>query len=160
MNRLTTTDLNNFHRHALGADRFINRVLESIETQSTSQQTNYPPFNIIKYGDNVTEVQIAVAGFSLDELEVKIDNGSLVITGEKPTQEKIEGVEYVHHGISARRFIRSWTLAENVEVLGADVKDGILSVKIKRLNPDSAKPKTIPITYAGDPVVQDYSVTE
>jgi molecular chaperone IbpA len=149
MNRLTTTDLNNFHRHALGADRFINRILESIETQGQGQQ-NYPPFNIIKYGDHETEVQIAVAGFSLDELEVKIDNGSLVITGEKPVQEKLDGVEYLHHGISARRFIRSWTLAENVEVLGAQVKDGILSVRIKRLNPESSKPKTIPISSSSD----------
>lgn len=151
MNRLTTTDLSNFHRHALGADKFINRVLESMGTPG-QHNTNYPPYNIIKYNDNETEVQVAVAGFSLNELEVNIDNGSLVITGEKAQDSDIADAEYIYHGISARRFVRSWTLADNVEVMEANVKDGILSVKIKRLIPESSKPKSIPITYLSDAV--------
>lgn len=145
MTRLTATDLTNFHRHALGADRIISRILDSIETQS-AQQSNYPPFNIIKVGEFETEVQVAVAGFSLNELEVKIENGSLVITGER-TREEDANIEYIHHGISARKFMRVWTLADNVEVMEALVRDGILSVRVKRLIPESAKPKTVPITW-------------
>lgn len=146
MARLTTTDLSHVYRHALGADRIISRVLDSIENQS-AQQNNYPPFNIIKHGDDETEVQVAVAGFKIDELDVRVDNGALVITGEKFVTEESESIEYIYHGISARKFIRSWTLTDNVEVLGATVKDGILGVRVRRLIPESAKPKSIPITY-------------
>lgn len=146
MTRLTTTDLSNVNRHALGVDRIISRILDSIENQNT-QQTNYPPFNIIKCGEFETMVQVAVAGFSIDELEVKIDNGTLIITGEKFATDAQESVEYIYHGISARKFIRTWTLADNVEVMDAAVKDGILSVKVKRLIPESNKPKTVPISY-------------
>ena len=146
MTRLTTTDLTNVHRHALGADRIIARILDSIENQN-SQHSNYPPYNIIKLSETETEVQVAVAGFNISELEVKIENGVLIISGEKEINVEAEDVNYVHHGISARKFIRTWTLADNVEVLDANVKDGILNVRVKRLIPEAEKPKSIPITY-------------
>jgi molecular chaperone IbpA len=91
---------------------------------------------------------VAVAGFNITELEVKIENGLLIISGEKALVEESTEVNYVHHGISARKFIRTWTLADNVEVLDANVKDGILNVRVQRLIPDIEKPKSIPITYA------------
>lgn len=144
MTRLTSTDLTNFHRHALGADHMIARILDSIATQGT-QQSNYPPFNIIKISDDETEVQVAVAGFSIDDLDVRIENSSLVISGEKTQTEDVDC--YIYHGISARKFMRMWTLADNVEVLDATMKDGILAVRVRRLIPESAKAKTVPITY-------------
>ena len=147
MTRLTSTDLTNVHRHALGADRIITRILDSIENQN-GQHGNYPPYNIIKLSETETEVQVAVAGFNITELEVKIENGLLIISGEKALVEESTEVNYVHHGISARKFIRTWTLADNVEVLAANVKDGILNVRVQRLIPDIEKPKSIPITYA------------
>jgi molecular chaperone IbpA len=147
MTRLTSTDLTNVHRHALGADRIITRILDSIENQN-GQHGNYPPYNIIKLSETETEVQVAVAGFNITELEVKIENGLLIISGEKALVEESTEVNYVHHGISARKFIRTWTLADNVEVLDANVKDGILNVRVQRLIPDIEKPKSIPITYA------------
>lgn len=146
MNRLTTTDLTNFYRHAIGADQFINRILDSIENQSGNG--NYPPYNIVKLSDCETEVQVAVAGFSITELEVKIENGCLVITGEKFVTDASKSVEYLYHGISARKFMRTWTLADNVEVEPAVVRDGILSVRLRKLIPESAKPKLIPITQS------------
>jgi molecular chaperone IbpA len=130
----------------LGADRIISRILDSIENQNT-QHNNYPPFNIIKHSDCETEVQVAVAGFRVDELDVKVENGSLVITGEKYATDENESIEYIYHGISARKFVRSWTLADNVEVMDATVKDGILGVRVKRLIPETAKAKSVPITH-------------
>jgi molecular chaperone IbpA len=147
MSRLTSTDFTNAHRHALGADRIITRILDSIENQN-GQHGNYPPYNIIKLSETETEVQVAVAGFNISELEVKIENGLLVISGEKAFNEDTTEVNYVHHGISARKFIRTWTLADNVEVLDANVRDGILNVRVQRLIPEIEKPKSIPITYA------------
>lgn len=144
MTRITTTDLANFHRHALGADRVIARIIESMGNPN-APQSNYPPFNVVKITDDETEVQVAVAGFTPEELEVKIENGTLVITGEKA--EPQEEVEYVYHGISARKFMRYWTLADDVEVLDATVKHGILSVRVRRLNPERLQAKVVPITY-------------
>lgn len=145
MTRLTAADLAKMSQHTIGADRIIAHILEGMGSQNSSY-SNYPPFNIIKINDDETEIQVAVAGFTFGELEVKTENQSLIISGEKERNENDMTV-YIHHGISARKFTRTWALADNVEVLGATVSDGILSVRVKRLIPEALKPKSIPITY-------------
>jgi molecular chaperone IbpA len=79
---------------------------------------------------------------------VNVNEGQLIITGEKPVTELPEGHTYEHHGISARRFVRSFTLDNYVEVISALSQDGILTIKLERRLPDAMKPKTIAITYA------------
>jgi molecular chaperone IbpA len=145
MTRLTSLDLSPFYRNSIGVDRVFDRLISQIDTSTT---TNYPPYNILKTGENTFEVQVAVAGFSQGEIEVSVKDGDLIITGEKLNTELPEGHEYTHQGISARRFVRSFSLADYVEVESAIARDGILTVKLERHIPEAMKTKTIAITYA------------
>jgi molecular chaperone IbpA len=145
MTRLTTLDLSPFYRNSIGIDRLFDRITNQIDTANSN--TNYPPYNILKTGENTYEIQVAVAGFTQGEVEVNVNEGQLIITGEKPVTELPEGYTYEHHGISARRFVRSFTLDNYVEVISALSQDGILTIKLERRLPEAMKPKTIAITY-------------
>jgi len=145
MTRITAMDLTPFYRNSLGMDRVFERIIQQIDATSTQ---NYPPYNILKTGDETVEVQVAVAGFSAGEIDVKVQEDTLIITGEKyATTATGTHHEYIHHGISSRKFIRTFPMSENVEVLGATVRDGILTISLERIIPESKKPKSIAITY-------------
>ena len=146
MTRLTTLDLSPFYRNSVGVDKLFDRLMGQIDAGGTTQ--NYPPYNIIKTGENTYEIQVAVAGFTQGELEVSVKEGNLIVTGEKVSSELPEGHTYEHQGISARRFIRTFTLADYVEVTNAASKDGILTISLERKVPEALQPKTIAITYA------------
>jgi molecular chaperone IbpA len=146
MTRLTSLDLSPFYRNSIGIDRLFDRMIHQIDTAATST-TNYPPYNIVKTGDNTYEIQVAVAGFTQGEVTVNVNEGQLVITGEKLSTDLPEGHVYEHQGISARRFIRTFTLAEYVEVTNAVSSDGILTISLERQVPEALLPKTIAITY-------------
>ena len=143
MTKITSFDLTPFYRNAIGVDRLFDRIVNQIDHAAT----NYPPYNIVETGENTYEVQVAVAGFNQGDLEITVKDGELIITGEK-TEMTPEGYIFRHQGISARKFIRTFSLGDHVEVKEAIAKDGILSVKLERIIPDSAKPKTIAINYA------------
>ena len=128
---------------ALPIYRLFDRITQQIDHAAG---TNYPPYNIVETGEHTYEVQVAVAGFTQGEVEISVKNGELIITGEK-TEGTPEGHVYRHQGISARKFIRTFSLGDYVEVVSATSKDGILTVKLERIIPESAKPKTIAITY-------------
>jgi molecular chaperone IbpA len=145
MTRLTSLDLSPFYRNSIGVDSLFDRLINQIDT---SASTNYPPYNIVKTGENTFEVQVAVAGFSQGEIEINVKDGNLIITGEKLAESQTEVHEYLHQGISARRFVRTFSLADYVEVESAVARDGILTVKLERHIPEAMKPKTIAITYA------------
>jgi molecular chaperone IbpA len=144
MTRLTSLDLSPFYRNSIGVDSLFDRLIDQIDTASS---TNYPPYNIIKHDEHTFEVQVAVAGFSQGEVEVSIKDGNLIITGEKQPEAQLVGTEYLYQGISARRFVRSFSLADYVEVVDASSRDGILTVRLERKLPDAMKPKTIAINY-------------
>ena len=146
MTRLTTLDLSPFYRNSIGVDRLFDRLMGQIDAGGTTTQ-NYPPYNIVKTGDNTYQIEVAVAGFTQGEVTVNVNEGQLIITGEKQSTELPEGYSYEHQGISARRFIRTFTLADYVEVTSAQSRDGILTVKLERQIPEAMKPKTIAITY-------------
>jgi len=145
MTKLTSLDLSPLYRNSIGIDNWLTRVLDQVDHAST---TNYPPYNIIKHDENTFEVQVAVAGFSQGEVEVAVKDGNLVITGERQPEAQLVGTEYLHQGISARRFIRTFSLADYVEVVDATSANGILTVRLERKLPESMKPKTIAISYA------------
>ena len=110
------------------------------------QNGNYPPHNIVKYGDNSYGIEVAVAGFSKDEITVEVDQDQLTIRGVKNRPNESTGqVEYLHRGLAARDFEQTFTLAEYMEVVGAKVADGMLQVDIKRVVPDALKPRQIEI---------------
>ena len=143
MTKFTSMDLSPFYRNSIGVDRLFDRLINQMDTGSAN---NYPPYNIIKKDENNFEVEVAVAGFSQGEISVDVRDSNLIISGEKKEFE-VEP-EYLYHGISARRFVRSFSLSEYVEVVTALVKDGILTIKLERRLPEAMKPKTIAITYA------------
>ena len=145
MTKITAMDLSPFYRNSIGVDRGCRRILDQIDH---AQNTNYPPYNILKTGEETFEIQVAVAGFSQGEIEVSVKDGELIIQGEKQPEAMLVGTEYLHQGISARKFIRTFTMADYVEVVAAESKDGILTVRLERRVPEAMKPKTIAITYA------------
>jgi len=145
MTKITTLDLSPFYRNSIGVDKLFDRLMGQIDAGGTTQ--NYPPYNIVKTGDNTNEIQVAVAGFTQGEVTVNVNEGNLIITGEKLATDLPEGHVYEHQGISARRFIRTFTLADYVEVTDAVSRDGILTVTLERQVPEAMKPKTIAISY-------------
>ena len=146
MTKITTLDLSPFYRNSVGVDRLFDRMMHQIDTAAAST-TNYPPYNIVKTGDTTYSIEVAVAGFTQGEVTVNVNEGQLIITGEKLSTDLPEGYVYEHQGISARRFIRTFTLADYVEVTSAISRDGILTVELERQIPEAMKPKTIAISY-------------
>ena len=107
---------------------------------------HYPPYNIRKINDTDYVIELAIAGFGKKDIEVKSQENTLTIKSKDKKDEVLKKDESVlHRGISQRSFKRSFTVAEDVVVKGADLKDGLLSVKLERIIPDEKKPKFIDI---------------
>lgn len=148
MTKITSLDLQPFFRTTVGADRLFDRIMTQIENASSSQ-TNYPPYNVIQSSENNYRVEVAVAGFEPGEVNVEVRDGDLIVTGERLQEVESSDEHYrvIHQGISARKFFKSWQLGEYVEVVNAQIKNGILTVNLERKVPEAAKPKTIAIDY-------------
>jgi molecular chaperone IbpA len=143
MTKITSFDLTPFYRNTVGVDRLFDRITQQIDAAATG---NYPPYDIVRTGDDTYEIRVAAAGFRQDEIEVEFHEGQLRITGAHSETAALD-VEYLHHGISNRSFLRTFSLADYVEVREAVMKDGILTVKLERVVPESQKPKKIAISY-------------
>ena len=124
----------------IGFDDMFERFT-SIANSAT--QGNYPPYNIIEESENESIVEIAVAGFSENDLDIEVDGNQLTISGKKDV--KLDDAKYRHKGIAYRNFTRSWALADHIEVNGASVADGILRIYLERVVPEDMKPKKIDI---------------
>lgn len=121
----------------------FNREMERLSNvQLASRQTNYPPYDLIKLDEDNYKLSLAVAGFSKSDIDVSVDNGTLVIKGEL---EEVSDDKVVHKGIAGRKFTRTFALGEYMEVTGAELKDGLLSISIERIIPEDKKPKAIKI---------------
>jgi molecular chaperone IbpA len=140
---VNSLDIPSIQRFAVGFDRVFD---ELSRTAGTLNATNYPPYNIIKETETIWKIEVAVAGFDETELDVEIVNNELIVRGEVNKENKVE-VQYLHQGIAGRDFERTFALADNVEVKGASVKNGILTVTLEHIVPESAKPKKIAITF-------------
>jgi molecular chaperone IbpA len=140
MTRLTTLDLPSFHRATVGFDRMFNE-LERQFANSSSQ--GYPPYNIVQLSEDDYTISIAVAGFSMDDLEITKDKNILRIEGTSPKGD--DTVNYLHKGIGGRNFRREFTLADHVEVEGATLELGMLNISLKREVPEALQPKKIAI---------------
>jgi molecular chaperone IbpA len=136
LTRFDTTALNQLNRALVGFDRMF--------AEKLALNQSYPPYNIVKKSENDYEIEIAVAGFTLDEIEIEVTQNVLVIKGERK-RENEEDVEYIHRGLAFRNFEKSLTLAENMEVGTATINDGILRIAIPRIVPDAMKPRKVQI---------------
>ena len=108
---------------------------------------NYPPYNIVKTGENKYNVEVALAGFSRDDINVEFADGMLTIKSKdkKESEDTDANGNVIHKGISKRYFSKSFTIADDVEINGAELKDGLLKVSLERVIPESKKPKLIEI---------------
>lgn len=140
MNALTRFDTQALNRALIGFDQLFNDVERRFANQV---QTNYPPYNVIKHDDNNFEIEVAVAGFDREDITIEVDQDQLVIKGNR--QKDDDASKYLHRGLAARDFERSWTLAEYMEVGDAELTNGILRVKLTRVVPEALKPRLIAI---------------
>jgi molecular chaperone IbpA len=139
---LTSVNLDNFLRNAIGLESFFENAMTRVEHANSG---NYPPYNIIKITDDQYEIEIAVAGFAKEDIRVVVNEGMLLIDGAKEKEVDVEEPEYLYRGISSRSFSRSFALADHVEVKSATVVDGVLKVELEREVPESLKPKQIEV---------------
>ncbi len=131
----------------------INRALIGFDTMfdqmerrfANSVSNNYPPHNILKTGENQYEIQIAVTGFKKEEISVTVEDNVLIVKGESETSNESTEIVYLHRGLATRDFCKEFPLAEYIEVVGAETQNGMLSIKLTRNIPESAKPKVIDI---------------
>jgi molecular chaperone IbpA len=140
---LRSIDIPRLHRFGIGFDSMFDELMRVSSQQTNS---NYPPHNVIKTGENTVTIEVAIAGFAEGEIAINIDNQILTISGAIQ-RSKDAAYEYLHRGISRRDFCQTFTLAEYVEVKNASVCDGILTVHLEQEAPENARPKTIAITY-------------
>jgi molecular chaperone IbpA len=123
----------------------FNRELSRLNTAHKSNSQSYPPYDLLKLDEDTYRLSIAVAGFSKENINVSVDNGTLIIKGEIV---EVTDAEVVHKGIAGRKFVRSFALGEYMEVTGAEMKDGMLHINVDRVIPEDKKPKTIEIKLA------------
>lgn len=140
MTRITTLDLPQLYRNSIGLDSIFDSLLGRLD----HNQSNYPPYNIVKSDDDNYIIEIAVAGFAQGDIDIQVKEGELIITGAKSDEDD---TQYLHHGIGTRKFTRTFNLAEYVEVKSADVENGVLSIALERNIPEAMKPKSIAINY-------------
>jgi molecular chaperone IbpA len=136
-----TFDVKLLNRGLLGFEDFFN----AFERRHANQlQTNYPPYNVIKFGENDYIIEMAIAGFKRDEITIELENDVLSIRGVK-REEKEDTTQYLYHGLGARGFQRQFTLHNDLIVKDANLEDGILKVLILHIVPENKKPKLIKI---------------
>ncbi len=141
-NQLVRFDTTALNKALLGFDSLFNNVEQRFANQINN---NYPPYNIIKKGENSYELEVAVTGFSPDEVTVEVDQNQLIVKGERRRDDELEN-QFIHRGLATRDFTRTWTLAEHMEVDQGSIKNGVLRIEIKRIIPESLKPRLVKIT--------------
>jgi molecular chaperone IbpA len=137
---MTRVDFAPLFRTAIGFDRLA-RMVDS--AASSSEATSYPPYNIEKTGEDTYRLTMAVAGFKPEELDMTVQDNTLVVSGR--VKEEANRAEILYRGIAARAFERRFVLAEHIVVEGADLQNGLLHVGLKRFVPEALKPRKIAI---------------
>jgi molecular chaperone IbpA len=136
-------DFSPWRRSTVGFDRLFDMLENSSFGQG--QQENYPPFDLVKEGDNQFRIELAVAGFKQDEIDITAQQNVLIVSGRKAEESEQKGSDYIYRGIANRSFERRFALADHIQVRGADLKDGLLSIELVREIPEAMKPRKIDI---------------
>ena len=146
---MTSKDLsifNSLRPFSIGFDDMFDQFESMLGNGSLAVQSNYPPYNIRKAGKDRYNIEIVVAGFNKNDVEVEYEDNLLTVkTKEVKRSEEKDGGEVIHRGISQRSFARSFTIADDVKVNGAELKDGLLTVFCERILPDHKKKRLIKI---------------
>ena len=140
---MTTIDLSPLYRSSVGFDRMASLLDNAMRSQKAS--VGFPPYDIEATGDNRYAITLAVAGFEEDELELQVEHGVLRVRGKKADEE--DGKSYLYRGIANRSFERKFSLADHVEVSGADLRNGLLTISLVKEIPEAMKPRSIAINH-------------
>ena len=136
----TPQDLQKMMGCSVGFDSIFDRFFD----MDTTRDSGYPPYNIRKINEAQYVIEIALAGFSKEDIEVEVTEGNLAIRSKE--EKETDGDEsFVHKGIAKRSFLRSFTLSDDIIVKGADLKDGMLIINLEKVIPDEKKPRLIQI---------------
>jgi molecular chaperone IbpA len=139
---MRTVDFSPLYRTIVGFDR----LADMIDTAAKQEPAGgYPPYNIEQLGEHEYRIELAVAGFSEDDLDIQVQENVLTIAGKRIPAQDAEGRNFLHRGIAERSFERRFHLADNVEVRDAELKNGLLAVRLERQIPDEKKPRQIAI---------------
>ena len=137
---------NNLRPLTVGFDNVFDQLEYMMEDRFFEKSsTNFPPYNIVKTGENTYDVELALAGFNKNDIEVEYKENLLSVKSKKQEEVKDDDGNVIHRGISKRMFSKSFTIANDVEVKGAELKDGLLKVSLERIIPEHKKAKTIEI---------------
>ena len=136
----TPQDLQKMMGFSVGFDSVFDRFFD----MDLTRDSGYPPYNIRKINEAQYVIEIALAGFSKEDIEVEVTEGNLAIRS-KEEKETDEDESFVHKGIAKRSFLRSFTLSDDIIVKGADLKDGMLIINLEKVIPDEKKPRLIQI---------------
>ena len=120
-------------------------MFDHFESMFDVPTINYPPYNLVKTGDNKFNIEVALAGFNKKDISITSENGMLTIESKNEVDKKDKNGEVIHKGISQRYFKRSFTIADDVEIKGAELKDGLLKVSMEKIIPEAKKLRTIDI---------------
>jgi molecular chaperone IbpA len=137
---MTTLDFSPLFRSTIGFDR-LSRLMDA--TMATQEAQSYPPYNIEKLSEDAYRLTMAVAGFGEGDIEITQKQSALVVAGRAPKDEAPR--QFLHRGIARRAFERRFELADHMVVDGASLENGLLHIALKRVVPESLKPRQIPI---------------
>jgi molecular chaperone IbpA len=135
----------------------FDHIFDQLENIHNHAKDTYPPHNVVKYDNMNYDIELAVAGFNQDHIDIEVKDHVLTITGDRPQRRDPDS--YVHKGISARRFKKSYRLSEYTEVTGAKMMDGILTVRLEVILPEEKRPRKIEIGKFNE-VINDNSTKE
>ena len=144
---MTTSTLSLFNKLrpvSVGFDSVFDHF-ESLFNDSPSFHTNYPPYDILKTDEQSYVIELAVAGFSKKDIAVTVENGVLTVESDREGNTASNGQEIIHRGISKRYFKKSFSISDDVEIRGAELKDGLLRISMEKIIPESRKRKEISI---------------
>jgi molecular chaperone IbpA len=145
---MRSVDFTPLYRSVVGFDR----LASLLEAASASPESGYPPYNIENVGENAYRIEIAVAGFRPEELNLEVKENLLTVTGRKAAND--EARRYLHRGLAERDFERRFQLADYVVVTEAELADGLLQISLKRELPDSMKPRRIEVKTSAAPLIE------
>jgi molecular chaperone IbpA len=145
--RITPLDSNfsvrDLNRFSVGFDRIFDDLSRQVGI-SKSAETAYPPYNIVKHSDTNYSIEVAVAGFGIEDIEVHAHERELVVRGNRGQEETRE---FLHRGIGLRNFERKFTLADHMQVRSAEIVNGLLILNLELEIPESQRPRQIPVTF-------------
>lgn len=146
---MRTVDFSPLYRSVVGFDRLATLLEAAAKSESP---TGHPPYNIETVGENAYRIEIAVAGFKSEELDIQVKENLLTVSGHKAAND--EGRQYLHRGLAERNFERRFQLADYVIVTDANLSDGLLSITLKRELPESLKARKIEIGSAPSTLIE------